>query len=136
MSFADENDMSQLMPDIYNHGVDDWSLEISRASEDIRGKIKTEWHNKRGGKWDSTKLDDAQWQAATLYRALAYYILPRLSQWRVEGDGFQNQMEFYQARYAEEIADQFAAGIVYDDDGDGEVSEGEVYTAPTTRLWR
>lgn len=138
MAFATDSDLVRLVPDIYEHGVQDWSDELLRAEQDILRKIRTEWYNKRYSKynWEKTRLYEAQWTQACLYRALANYILPRLTQWRTDGDAFREQMEFYQARFAEEMNDQFATGIQYDYDGNDVIEETEHYTAAQTRLWR
>jgi hypothetical protein len=138
MSFATDNDLVTLVPDIYDHNVDYWGDEIARAEEDIIRKIRTEWYNKRYSRynWDQAELVESQWTQATLYRALGYYILPRLTQWRTEGDSFQQQMEFYQARFADEINDQFSIGIQYDYNGDSVIDETENYPSAQTRLWR
>jgi hypothetical protein len=66
---------------------------------------------------------------------LSYYILPRLSNFQ-DGDSFTNQMNFYRDRYQEEFSAAFAAGISYDDDGDGSFSQGEVDYIKSERLYR
>lgn len=137
MAFADNNDLLELIPSIFDHNVEDWSKELVRAESDINRKIQSEWYNKRySGSWDATKLTETQWTLATMYRALSYYILPQLSQWRIDGDSFREQIDFYQGRFAEEIADQFEIGIEYDYDGDGSVDDSEINKVSQDRLWR
>lgn len=138
MAFAQNTDLGELVPGIFDHGVEDWSKELTRAENDILRKIQVEWYNKRynNDNWDQANLVEAQWTQATCYRALAYYILPQLTQWRVDGDSFQEQIDFYQARFAEEIADQFAIGIQYDYNEDNVIDESEHYYNQEDRLWR
>lgn len=138
MAFATNTDLENLVSSVFEHGVDDWSTELSRAEEDVLKKIQIEWYDRRysGLNWDATNLVESQWTTATCYRALAYYIMPKLSGWRPEGDSFREQIEFYSNRYAEEMNDQFAIGIQYDRDDDGTVTESETYPAIQNRLWR
>ena len=72
---------------------------------------------------------------ATLYHSLAYYIMPRLSNFQ-EDDSFQRQMVFYKERYMEEFSAVMAAGISYDHDGDLTYSTDEVEYIEAQRLYR
>lgn len=136
--FATNNDLLDLLPAVFDHGVEDWTVELNRAEEDILRKIQAEWYNKRynNDNWDPANLVESQWTQATLYRALSNYIMPRLTQWRTDGDAFQTQIKFYQDKFAEEIADQFAIGIQYDYNEDGNIDESEEYYNQQDRLWR
>ncbi len=138
MAFADNNDLLNLNSSIFEHEVQDWTAELTRAENDILRKIQAEWYNKRynNDNWDPLNLVEAQWTQATMYRAIGYYIMPRLTQWRTDSDAFQEQMEFYQARFAEEMSDQFAIGIQYDYNEDTVIDESEEYYNQQDRLWR
>jgi hypothetical protein len=61
---------------------------------------------------------------ASAYLVLWRYALPQLTNW-VEGDRFQSMIDFYKARYGEELEAVLADGVDYDEDGDGVVKEDE-----------
>jgi hypothetical protein len=61
---------------------------------------------------------------ASAYLVLWRYALPQLTNW-TEGDRFGNMIDFYKARYGEEIESVLADGVEYDADGDGNVKEDE-----------
>ena len=138
MAFATNDDIVDIRPGIFDHGVEDWTVELNKAEADIILKIRADWFNKRYSRddWDATLLTNTQWTTATIYRALAYYILPKLTQWRVDSDAFQEQIEFYQARYAEEMGAQFDFGIEYDYNEDTVVTDNEVNAMGQNRIWR
>jgi len=138
MAFANDQQLGDLLPTIFEHGESSYQDELDRAEADVVRKIKIEWFNKRSSSntFDQTKLNESQWELATLYRALGFYIMPKLSQWRPESDSFREQIEFYQARFAEEMADQFGVGIEYDQDSSGTIDSDEVYENIQTRMYR
>lgn len=139
MAFADDNDLVTYVPTIFEHGATTYQSELNMAEDDIIREIRVKWYNRRYAQdnWNETLLDETQWTRATVYRALSAYILPRLSTWRPEGDSFREQIEFYQARYAEELDAEFAEGIRYDYDQDGSIDSGtEEYEFDTGRLYR
>lgn len=138
MAFATDNQLLDLIPTIYDHGRASFQTELNRAEVDVTRKIQIEWSDRTRSKlsFNPALLTSTQWADATLYRALGFYIMPMLSQWRVESDSFREQMEFYQERFAEEMADQFAIGIEYDEDEDGIISESEISKLSAGRLYR
>lgn len=136
-AYATDDDLVLIVPDIFDHGVDSFDVELNRSTGDIQRRIKTEWfaiYNDPKD-FDTTKLKADEWERATIYHALAYYILPRLSNFQ-EDDTFQRQMAFYKERYQEEISAAFAAGVSYDDDGDGTYEDHEIDYVRTERLYR
>ena len=138
MPFATDNDLLALIPTIFDHGEHSFQDDLDRAEADVVKKIKVEWYNKRyySGSYDESLLTASQWKNATIYRALGFYIMPKLSQWRPESDSFREQMNFYQERFAEEMADEFGVGIEYDYNDDGTVDTGEEFQVSQTRMWR
>lgn len=136
-AYATDDDLVQVIPDIFDHGVDTFAPELLRSSGDINRRIKTEWWSARRDPdlFDATKLKAVDWERATIYHALAYYILPRLSNFQ-EDDTFQRQMVFYKERYQEEFSAVFAAGISYDENSDGSYSEAEIEYIRAERLYR
>ena len=135
--FATDNDIETIIPDIFDHGVDTFAVELQRSSADISRRIKTEWWGVENDPklFDDDKLKADEWMMTTLYHSLAYYILPRLSNFQ-EDDTFQRQMVFYKERYQEEFSAVMAAGISYDDDLDGVFSTEEVEYVQAARLYR
>ena len=135
--YAQDDDLVKIIPDIFDHGVESFDPELSRSSADIERRIKTEWWaiNHDPNDFDPSKLKSSEWERATIYHSLAYYIMPRLSTF-ADDDTFQRQMTFYKERYHEEFSAVLAAGISYDTDGDGTYSDQEVDYVSTERLYR
>lgn len=136
-AYATDDKLALIVPDIFDHGVESFETELTRSTGDVQRRIKTEWWSvdHSPSDFDSTKLKSSEWERATIYHALAYYILPRLSNFQ-ENDTFQNQMRFYKERYQEEFSAAMAAGISYDKDGDSTYETGEVDYVKTERLYR
>jgi hypothetical protein len=61
---------------------------------------------------------------ASAYLVLWRYALPQLTNW-VDGDRFGNMIDFYKARYGEELEAVLSDGVDYDEDGDGAVDFAE-----------
>lgn len=140
-NYATNSDLTTLLPSIFNHGETDFTDELTEATADVKRDIEVEWL-KRGfrkgdgnTRFDATLLTDAQWKRATMYKALADYIMPRLSPFRDE-DSFQLQMKHYKTRYAEEMAAEFGRGIQYDTDNDSAITDDEYFEAHQDRLYR
>lgn len=147
MSFANNSDLVTYYPSAMDHGVADWTSELSVAQGDVEKLIKTRWFNQEFSQsrgrvtvgmpiFDPVKLTETQWTRATVYRALAVYILPKLSTFRPEGDSFREQLAFYQNRFDEEFNLQLGFGVEYDLDDDGQVSTGEKFSVAQDRLYR
>lgn len=140
--YATTSDLTTLIPTITDHGESDFTDELTEASADIDRAVEVEFI-KRGFnfgdgnlRFDASLLDATQWKRACMYRALANYIMPRLSPFRPD-DSFQLQMNLYKELYAEEIAAEFARGIKYDGNDDGTFDENsDYYEAPQDRLYR
>lgn len=148
MSFATNEDLVDIYPTAMDHGVADWTAELSQAQKDVETLIKSRWFNKEFSQntkyrsapiaptYNPALLTEAQWTRATCYRALACYILPKLSTFRPEGDSFREQLNFYSNRFDEEFNLQLGAGVEYDYNDDGIVSEGEKYAVAQDRMYR
>ena len=137
MAYATDDNLVLIVPDIFDHGVDTFDGELNRSTDDINRRIKSDWWNVQHDPklFDANKLKATDWERATIYHALAYYILPRLSNFQ-EDDTFQRQMVFYKERYMEEFAAVMAAGISYDHDGDSSYSTDEIEYVQAERLYR
>lgn len=135
--FATNTDLHAIAPDAFEQGVDDWTDEIALAETDVINYVRVQYwnnHNKRSD-FDSTLLTPSQWSKATVYRALANYILPKMATFRID-DVFLEQIKFYKERYSEEMDLQFALGIEYDADNNDVIDDTEVETYKQDRLYR
>tara|TARA_R100000963_G_scaffold34944_1_gene30331 strand:- start:2561 stop:2974 length:414 start_codon:yes stop_codon:yes gene_type:complete len=136
--FANNTNLQEYAPEVYQQGVDDWTDELDKAQTDVINMIQFKWFNKFYSRteFDESKLVDAQWTKTTVYQALYAYILPRLSTFRPEGDPFREQLDFYKDRFQEEWELQFGVGIKYDFEGDGFDIDTDVRQVSQTRLYR
>lgn len=148
MPFATNSDLVKYYPTAMDHGVADWTNELTQAQGDVETLVKTRWFNIEFGATNRQRfnpsaplfipalLTETQWTRATCYRALACYILPKLSTFRPEGDAFREQLAFYSSRFDDEFALQVSSGVEYDLNNDGEVAENEKYAIAQDRLYR
>ena len=138
MAFATNAQLTEYAPEVLDQGVTDWTTELGKAETDVSNQVQIKWYNNHHNRKDyaKSKLTEAQWTRATIYRALYAHILPQLSTFRPEGDPFREQIEFWKERYHEELDTQFALGIEYDMDADGTVEDSEVHEYTQNRLYR
>ena len=137
MAFSTDADLLDVIPDILSFGIDSFSAEHAKAQADIERKIRADWWSKRGysGELNPAYLTESQWTKANAYLVLWKYALPRLTKW-TEGDKFQAMIDFYKARYGEEIDDIFKDGIEYDADNSSTISDEEKMPIHDGRLVR
>ena len=137
MAFSNDADLMAIVPDILNLGIDNFSTEHARAQADIERKIRADWWDKRGysGELDATKLTDSQWTRSAVYLVLWKYALPQHTNW-VDNDRFLGMIDFYKARYGEEIEAVFRDGVEYDADGDSTITNKEKEPINSGRLVR
>lgn len=139
MAFATNTDLQKYCPEVFDQGIDDWTEELTDAQADVTNMIQFKWWNKvkSRSEFDSTLLVESQWTKSTVYKAMASYILPKLSTFRPEGDPFREQLEFYKNRFEEEFDLQFGLGIQYDYEDDGTIDPNtDVNEFAQTRLYR
>jgi len=147
MTFATNSDLLKYYTTVMDHGVTDWSAEIAEAQSDIENIVKAKWFFVEFGSqrtrgmviqpiFNPSLLVPAQWNKVTCYRALANYILPKLSTFRPEGDAFQKAVDFYHQRFSEEMDLQLSVGVQYDLNNDHTISETEKFPTLTNRLYR
>ena len=148
------SDITSYQPDILEFGIANFDTQLQFAEDDVLRQIREEWweryrHTVRYKditkvttlEMDNSKLTDAQWKRAVIYKALAEYIYPQLTKWKDPqgGDGqdaFQVQIEFYRAKYAEEFQAVLRDGVEYDEDGDSTVTASEKEPIHHLRLVR
>ena len=80
-------------------------------------------------------MKDSQLTRSAVYYCLFKYILPQLTQWAVEGDSFQTQIEFYSRAFYDEF-DLAKRELFYDWNDDGTYDESERELQPRQRLVR
>lgn len=134
-NYATDSDISDIVPDIFEHGVASFTNELTKATETIQKRLKADWWSKHPSNFDDAKLRDAQWTEVTVYAALAYFILPRLSSFR-EGDIFMGMSSFYRDRYEECYVRELETGVDYDSDGDASYEDAEKTYTKMDRLTR
>jgi len=137
MAFSTDADLTELLPDILTLGIASFTEEHLKAQADIERELRTKWWGKKvlSGEMDSTLLTDSQFTLASSYLVLWKYALPQLTNW-VDGDRFQQMIDFYKSRYGEEMNSVFLDGIDYDADNDGIVTESEKVSIGGNRLVR
>jgi len=147
-NYATNEDILELVGgEIFDHGVEDFSDELGKATDNIQRYIEVNWFNQSrrqgytrphasiGNEFDSSLLTGSQWKHSTIYLAMYRYILPRLSPFR-ENDSFTNKITFYKERYHEEIKEEMAKGVEYDANNDGVIQSSEVHRYNKTRVYR
>jgi len=137
MAFSDDSNLVELVPDILDFGITSFSDEHPRAQADIEREIRNQWWHRKGiaGEMDPSYLTDSQWTRSASYLVLWKYALPQLTNW-VDDDRFLAMIDFYKARYGEEIDAVFQDGIEYDADNDGQVTDKEKEIVAINRLNR
>ncbi|CAB4154648.1 hypothetical protein UFOVP642_20 [uncultured Caudovirales phage] len=147
MPFATNENLVEYYPTAMDHGVGNWTPELTQAQDDVETLIKSRWFNKEfdtgnrmllsgSAAYNPNLLTESQWTRATCFRALSCYILPKLSTFRPEGDAFREQLNFFQSRFEEEFNLQLGAGVEYDLNNDNIITEGEKFEVDAMRLYR
>jgi hypothetical protein len=137
MAFSTDANLSDLVPDILQLGIDAFTDEHEKAQSDIERELRIKWWPKKGlsGEMDNTKLTDSQFTRCSSYLVLWRYALPQLTNW-VDGDRFTSMIEFYKSRYGEELEAILQDGVEYDADGDSVITDQERKTIGAGRLSR
>ena len=127
-NFATNTDVADYVPDIFDYEVVDFTSELTRATEMVQKQLKADWWRGVSNDFDGAKLNSAQWKETTVYAALAYFILPKLSSFRPD-DTFLEMSAFYRDRFNTTFKLEVASGVDYDDNLDGDFTVGDrVYT--------
>lgn len=137
MAFSTDSNLIELVPDILDFGITEFTDEHARAQADVEREIRNRWWHRKGikGEMNASYLTESQWTRATSYLVLWKYALPQLTNW-VDDDRFLQMIDFYKARYGEELDAVFQDGVEYDADDDGTVTDKEKESIPLNRLDR
>ena len=134
-NYATDSDITDYVPDIFEHGVASFTTELTRATDTVNKRLKADWWHNHPSNFDDSKLRDDQWTETTVYAALTFFILPRLSSFR-EGDIFMGMSSFYRDRYEETYRRELESGVDYDTDGDASYEDSEKTYTKMDRLTR
>lgn len=137
MAFSTDYNLEEVIPDILDFGITSFIEEHAKAQADIEREIRNRWWHRKGidGEMDASLLTESQWTRASAYLVLWKYALPKLTNW-VDNDRFLEMIDFYKARYGEEMEAIFSDGVEYDADDDGSVTNAEKTPIATNRLDR
>lgn len=137
MAFSSDSDLTDLIPDILSLGIASFTDEHTKAQADIERELRIKWWDKKGlsGEMDASLLTDSQFTRCSAYLVLWKYALPQLTNW-VQDDRFQNMMDFYKARYGEELESILRDGVEYDDDDNDVIDDDEKKSIHSGRLNR
>ena len=138
MALFTEADIVDLVPDILEYGIQDFSDDIARTEEDIFRLLRIKWWQpvaSPGDVMDNNLLDPTQLKRSCVYYSLAYYIFPKLSKFEVDGDRFTSMMDYYKARFDEEF-DLAIRELHYDFDSSGTFESTETVHNERRRLVR
>jgi len=137
MAFSDDSDLEAIIPDLFDLGIPAFTAEHAKAQADVEREIRNQWWHRKGiaGEMNSSYLTASQWTRSASYLVLWKYALPQLTNW-VDDDRFLAMIDFYKARYGEEMDAVFQDGVEYDADDDGQVTDKEKEIVPINRLNR
>jgi len=137
MAFSTDDDLEAIVPDIFDLGIPAFTAEHAKAQADVEREIRNRWWHRKGiqGEMVASYLTESQWTRSAAYLVLWKYALPQLTNW-VDDDRFLQMIDFYKARYGEELDAVFQDGVEYDADNDGTVTDKEKESIPLNRLDR
>ena len=138
MAIFTEDNIVEYFPDLHNFGIQDFNDFIAKTESDIHRLLRIEWFPTlriSSGDYEPSKVKESQLTRSAVYYSLYKYILPQLTQWAVEGDSFQTQIEFYSRAFHDEF-DLAKRELFYDRDGSGTYDESERELQPSQRLVR
>ena len=143
MAMSQDSDLLVYQPEILGYGIDEFTLEHAKATQDILRKLRDEWWSRAKRNYsttdmDTTKLTETQFTRCAVYRVLSEYALPQLTKWNADGeeDKFQIMMNHYHKKYDEEFDLILRDGVEYDSDADSVIEVGEKLPVHTRRLVR
>jgi hypothetical protein len=149
MAMSTDADVKVYEPTVTSYGIQEFSAEHAKTKADIERLLRIEWWPRVRStrlnthvstattlEMDATKLTESQFTRAAVFHALAYYILPKLSQFQTDADIFERKMGYYRDRFQEEFDLILKDGVEYDHSGDGTIQDSEKQTNHFNRLVR
>jgi hypothetical protein len=132
IQYASIDDLIAVEPTIQDYGILEYDDALQQSTSDIKRYLRIRWwpsYVKYGRldlrfvgafiQMEPAKLDPTQFVKATVYHALHFYILPRLTKFEPNLDRFQVMMEFYRKRFEDEMDLCIRDGVHYDDNANG-----------------
>jgi hypothetical protein len=145
-NYSTDADILEYEPQIKEYGILDFTNEHAKTTADIKRYLRIHWWPRvsrtqvrlfnQTVEMDDTKLTASQFTRAAVFHVLAYYILPKLTQHSAEPDRFRVMIDFYKAKFQEEIDFVLQDGVKYDFDNDGTVEASEEQPVHFNRLVR
>lgn len=143
------NDILDYVPDVQTYGIASFDEEITKSENDIYRLLRIRWwptvqtkvydlsvhRTSYTSEMDNNLLDTSQLKRAGVFHCLAYYILPKLSKFEVDGDRFKEMLDYYKARFDEEF-DLVIRELYYDWDSDSVFEDDERVHKERLRLIR
>jgi hypothetical protein len=127
-NYATNTDVADYVPDVFDYEVVDFTSELTRATDMVNKRLKGDWWRQNPNDFDVSLLNAAQWKETTVYAALAYFILPKLSSFRPD-DTFLEMSMFYRDRFEDTYKREVASGVDYDENENDSYDDAErVYT--------
>ena len=137
-TFATDTDLLEYEPDIQKYGIAEFDSDHEKSYDDIIRLLNVRWWPKANygqvdisiigtsiTKLSPSMLTSSQFTRASVYHVLAYYIYPKLSKFEEEIDVFERKMNYYKQKFEEEFDLILRAGVEYDLDSSGDISEAE-----------
>ena len=137
MAMSADSDLSAILPDIFDLGIDSFVSEHSKAKADLERRLRRDWWPKTGrsGELNAALLTESQFAKCAAYLVLWKHALPQLATWD-EGDRFYKMITFYKKRYEDEWDEVLLDGVEYDADNDSVVTTTEKRPIHFGRLTR
>ena len=145
-NYSTDANVLEYEPQIKEYGILDFTDDHTKTTADIQRYLRIHWwprvsrtqvrYFNTSVEMDTTKLTASQFTRAAVFHVLAYYILPKLTQHSAEPDRFRVMIDFYKAKFQEEIDFVLQDGIKYDFDGDSTVEDNEQQPVHFNRLVR
>lgn len=146
--FATDDNLIEYEPQIKEFGIQSFTELHEKTYDDIIRLLNIDWWPKSEyGKFDikiigaaeklsPSMLTNSQFTRAACYHVLAMYVYPRLSTFDPQSDVFLEKMKYYKEKFKEEFDLILRAGVEYDSDSSGTISNSERQPFHFNRLVR
>tara|TARA_Y100000034_G_C6889497_1_gene408943 strand:- start:946 stop:1395 length:450 start_codon:yes stop_codon:yes gene_type:complete len=147
-TFANDTNILEYEPDIQKYGIAEFDSLHEKSYNDIIRLLNIKWFPKydsgssdisiigTSNKLSPSRLTTSQFTRAAVYHVLANYIYPRLSTFDPDGDTFNAKRVYYEQKFETEFDLILRAGVEYDIDSSGSITNSERQTFHFNRLVR